>query len=177
MRDGNTEIDPFVDGEPAPIRWVLGVALASIVVGGTIDIVLDSPERWLSFHVIFELLMIAGALTMATSLWLGWLHARRDVLRLQHALQQQQAERDVWRDSARDALEGLGRAMDQQFDRWALTPVEREVARLLLKGHSHKAIARTTGRSDATVRQHAAAVYQKAKLPGRAALAAYFLDV
>ena len=108
---------------------------------------------------------------MATTLWLGWWRSLRSVRDLRHSLASQQAERDGWRASAEQALEGLGRAMDAQFGRWALTPSEREVALLLLKGYSHKAIARSTGRSDQTVRQHAAAVYRKASLGGRAELA------
>ena len=71
---------------------------------------------------------------------------------------------------------GLGRAIDRQFDAWGLTPAEREVALLVLKGHGHKQIAGLTGRSERTVRQHAVTVYGKAGLGGRAELAAFFLQ-
>jgi DNA-binding CsgD family transcriptional regulator len=162
--------------ENGSLRWILVVALLSIIIGGSIDLLLDQPARWLSFHVIFELLMITGALTMATSLWLGWRHAQLDVRRLKQSLHEHEADRDRWRQSAQHALSGFAVAIDEQFARWNLTTAEREVAILLLKGHSHKAIARVTRRSDATVRQHAAAVYHKAGLAGRATLAAYFLD-
>jgi DNA-binding NarL/FixJ family response regulator len=54
--------------------------------------------------------------------------------------------------------------------------VEREIALLLMKGYSHKAIARDRGRSERTVRQHAVAIYQKSGLGGRAELAAFFLE-
>ena len=87
-----------------------------------------------------------------------------------------QAERDAWRMRAERALEGLGRAVDEQFDAWQLTPAEREVALFLLKGRGHKQIAAATGRSERTVRQHAVAVYQKSGLQGRAELAAFFLE-
>jgi DNA-binding NarL/FixJ family response regulator len=46
----------------------------------------------------------------------------------------------------------------------------------LLQGRSHKEIAATSGRSERTVRQHAAAAYEKAGLGGRAELAAFFLE-
>ena len=65
---------------------------------------------------------------------------------------------------------------DERFTAWGLTPAEREVALLLLKGRSHKQIAFATGRSERTVRQHAVAVYQKSSLSGRAELAAFFLE-
>lgn len=155
---------------------LLVVALASIVVGGTVDLILDRPERWISFHVIFESLMIAGALLMATTLWLGWWHAERSLDEMRARLEARKAERDEWRESAQKALQGLGVAVDGQFDAWGLTPAEREVALLLLKGYSHKHVASATGRSERTARQHAAAVYQKAGLGSRAELAAYFLE-
>ncbi|HET9983660.1 MAG TPA: helix-turn-helix transcriptional regulator [Longimicrobiales bacterium] len=158
------------------LRWIYIAALVSIVVGGTLDLWMDRPRRWLSFHVVFETLMVAGALLMATTLWLGWWRAERSIGDLRRTLEQRRAERDAWQTSARLALEGLGRAIDERFRAWGLTPAEREVALLLLKGHSHKHIARDTGRSDRTVRQHAAAVYEKAGLAGRAELAAFFLE-
>jgi len=73
-------------------------------------------------------------------------------------------------------LDGLGEAVDRQFTSWDLTPAEREVALLLLKGYSHKQVAQATGRHERTARQHASSAYRKAGLSGRAELAAYFFD-
>jgi DNA-binding CsgD family transcriptional regulator len=157
------------------LRWILALALVSIVVGGTSDLAMDKPATWLSFHVIFETLMIAGALVMATTLWLGWWRSARSTVSLRESLEAQRAERDAWKASAEAALEGLGRAIDSQFRSWHLTPTEREIALLLLKGYGHKEIAALTGRSERTVRQHAGVVYEKAGIAGRAELAAYFL--
>ena len=158
------------------LQLILGIALVSIMVGGTVDLILDEPESWLSFHVFFEVLIIAGAMVMATTLWLGWWRSVQSVEELRRSLEERREERDAWRASAEHALEGMGRAIDRQFDGWELTSAEREVALLLLKGHSHKAIARHTGRSPQTVRQHAAAVYRKGELSGRAELSAFFLE-
>ena len=162
--------------EGRSLRTVLVVALVAIVVGGSIDLVLDQPESWLTFHVFFELLMIAGALVMVTTLWLGWWRSSRSVGELRRSLEARKEERDRWKRSAEQALEGLGRAIDEQFDAWGLTPAEREVALFLLKGYSHKAIAKHTDRSPQTVRQHAASVYRKGDLSGRAELSAFFLE-
>ena len=157
------------------LRVILAVALLSIIVGGTADLAMDEPATWLSFHVIFETLMIAGALVMATTLWLGWWRSAHSAATLRMSLEAQRAERDAWKASAQTALEGLGRAIDEQFTVWRLTPTEREVALKLLKGYGHKEIAALTGRGERTVRQHAGEVYEKAGLSGRAELAAYFL--
>ncbi|HET9986077.1 MAG TPA: LuxR C-terminal-related transcriptional regulator [Longimicrobiales bacterium] len=165
-----------MDNDPdARLRWILVTALLSIIVGGTADLVMDHPETWLSFHVVFETLMIAGALLMATTLWLGWWRSAHSAATLRASLERQRAERDAWKASAEAALEGLARAIDAQFRSWRLTPTEREVALMLLKGYGHKEIASLTGRSERTVRQHAGVVYEKAGLGGRAELAAYFL--
>ena len=158
------------------LRWILAAALLSIIVGGTADLVMDRPTDWLSFHVVFETLMIAGALLMATTLWMGWWRSAHAAMDLRTRLEARTAELDQWRQSARQALEGLGAAIDEQFGRWGLTGAEREIALMLLKGYGHKQIAGMTGRSERTVRQHASTVYEKSGLGGRAELSAYFLQ-
>lgn len=160
----------------ARFRVVVGTVLLLIVVGGTTDLVLDEPDRWLSLHVILEVAIVSVSLGFAVYLWRGWWRAERSLGEMRERLASKQAERDVWRESARAALEGLGQAIDRQFATWDLTPAEREVALLVLKGYSHKHIARLTDRSDRTVRQHAGSVYRKAGLSGRAELAAFFLE-
>jgi len=165
-------------GEAEGDRGRRNVAILLVVIGlaGALDLALDRPERWLSFHVAYEVGLVIGAL--ATAMWLarGWTSAATANQALRRSLEQRQAERDAWRASAEQALAGLGSAMDAQFAAWGLTPSEREVALLVLKGHGHKEIAVRTGRSERTVRQHAAAAYQKAGLGGRAELAAFFLE-
>lgn len=158
------------------MRLVLAGLLVAIVVGGTVDLVLDAPERWLSPHVLYELLLIGGAAGASIWLWRAWRGAADSAASLERSLAERIAERDAWRDRARQSLESLGQAVDDQFGRWGLTPAEREVALLLLKGHGHKQIAASSGRSERTVRQHAVTVYRKAGLGGRAELAAFFLE-
>ena len=154
---------------------LLGVLLV-IIVSGTIDLVLDAPARWWSFHVVYEVALILGAVATTVVLWTRWSRAERTLSTTRHALTERQAERDAWRASAERSLQGLAAAIDDQLARWGLTPAERDVALLLLKGKSHKAIAYETGRSERTIRQHAVTVYQKSGLAGRAELAAYFLE-
>ena len=157
------------------LRLVLAVALGSIIVGGSADLMMDRPANWLSFHVVFETVMVAGALLMATTLWLGWWNSAHSAATLRRSLEEQSVERDAWKASAQAALDGLGRAIDAQFRSWQLTPTEREIALMLLKGYGLKEIAALTTLSERTVRQHASVVYEKAGLAGRAELAAYFL--
>jgi DNA-binding CsgD family transcriptional regulator len=157
---------------------ILVVAILTLVAaGGAVDLVLDDPEEWLSAHVVFELGLVTASLGLAVWLWRGWSRTDRALGTTRRLLEERREERDAWRARARSALEGLGEAIDRQFDEWGLTPTEREVALFLLKGYSHKEIAGMTARSERTVRQHAGVVYGKAGLAGgRAGLAAFFLE-
>ena len=163
-------------GSAQNLRWVLASALGAIVIGGTTDLLLDRPATWRSLHIVLELCLIGGALVLSVLLWLGWWRSARSVRSLEQALEQQRLERDAWRERAQHALAGLAQAISEQLAAWSLTPAESEVALLLLKGYSHKRIAKLTARSEATVRQHAAVVYHKSGLAGRAELAAFFLE-
>ena len=69
-----------------------------------------------------------------------------------------------------------GKLSQRYRERWSLTPAEKEVALLLLKGLSHKEIAQARSITEATARQQARAVYRKAGLSGRNELAAFFLE-
>jgi DNA-binding NarL/FixJ family response regulator len=73
-------------------------------------------------------------------------------------------------------LRGLGEAIDRQFVRWHLTPAEREVGLLLLKGLSHKEAAAARSTSETTIRQQALAIYRKSGLRNRSELSAFFLE-
>ena len=86
-------------------------------------------------------------------------------------------ERDThWRADLAHHFQELGAAIQRQFAAWGCTQAEQEVGLLLLKGFSHKEIARIREASEATIRQQATALYHKAELSGRAALSAYFLE-
>jgi DNA-binding CsgD family transcriptional regulator len=160
--------------EDRGMRLVLAGVLGAIVVGGTADLVLDAPTDWLSGHVLYELTLILGGLAGAIWLWRNWKHAAESARELRRSLVERQAERDLWRGRAAQALQGLGHAVGQQLADWGLTPAERDVVVLLLRGESHKEIAAATGRSERTVRQHAISAYHKAGVSGRAELAAFF---
>jgi DNA-binding CsgD family transcriptional regulator len=131
----------------------------------------------------FELLIFVSALAGIAFHWWKRVEERRRSGHLSRELAAAQAEAHRWSEDARrwsheaqHVLEGLGAAMDRQFDRWGLTPAEREVALLQLKGLRHKAIAELRRTSERTVRQQALAIYRKSGLRGRPDLAAFFLE-
>lgn len=166
---------PSDDLDPR-FRGGLTALLVAIALFGAADLVLDRPTTLLSVHVLFELAFIGLCLGAVAWVWRGWLSARAELASSQRALLDREVERDRWRDEANRLLAGLGAAIEAQFERWGLTPAEKEVALLLLKGLGHKDAAHVLDRSERTVRQHAIAVYRKSGLAGRAELAAFFLE-
>lgn len=147
------------------------------------DIALDIGEGTSLEHVLTEsglfLLGLAGLVTMG--LRFAALRRRARALEqeagaLAERLEASAAEAARWRAEAHTVLTGLGAEIDRQLTRWSLTPAEKEVALLLLKGLSHKEVAEARGITEATARQQARAVYRKAGLTGRHDLAAFFLE-
>ena len=154
----------------------LAAVFLLVVVAGVTDLVLDQPTTWWSLHVVVEVAVVALGLGLAIALWARWRATARSLEAAERSAEERRLERDAWKERASRALEGLGAALDAQFRAWELTPAEAEVALGLLKGQTHKQLARASGRSERTVRQHAVAVYRKARVSGRAELAAFFLE-
>jgi DNA-binding CsgD family transcriptional regulator len=159
------------------------VAFAAVALLAALDIASDLREGTTVGHVLAEggvfLVGLLGAVIMTRRLIAtvrGARSAREEALALAERLEATEAEAARWRDEARDLLSGLGVALDRQFERWSLSPAEKEVALLLLKGLSHKEIAGVRNITEATARQQARAVYKKAGLSGRNDLAAFFLE-
>lgn len=164
------------ESERPAILLIPAILFAAIVVGATTDLILDRPADWRSAHVLLELALIVLSLSAAIYLGRGWLRALGALGRLERQLVERQAERDAWRRSTQRLLEDMASAIDRQFAAWGLSEAERDTALMILRGWSHKRIARETARSERTVRQHAVAIYRKSGLSGRAELAAFFLE-
>jgi DNA-binding CsgD family transcriptional regulator len=162
-------------------RLTAGVllAFAAVALLAALDLASDLGRTTVS-HVAAEgTVFLVGAVVMARRLGRVLQNARevqQEALALAEQLKATEAEAARWRDEAHDLLQGLGAALDRQFERWALSPAEKEVALLLLKGLSHKELAEVRAITEATARQQARAVYKKGGLSGRNDLAAFFLE-
>ena len=167
--------DSEYDESPS-ILLILSVIFLLVVVGGVVDLVLDRPTTLFSWHVGFEVLMVALSLGAAGYLGRGWFRSQRLLAESSLESGRLERERAAWEEEASTLLQGLGSAVSSQFEAWSLTPTERRVALQLLKGFSHKQIARTTQTSERTVRQHSVSAYRKSGLAGRAKLAGFFLE-
>ncbi|HVP31888.1 MAG TPA: LuxR family transcriptional regulator [Myxococcota bacterium] len=137
----------------------------------------DEPVRALDLAGDALQMALLVATAVACALLAVRVQSQRDErLSLLRDLELARAEGEAWRRDARAHLEGLGVAIERQFESWRLTEAEREIGLLMLKGFSHKEIGALRGTTDATVRHQAKAIYQKAGVESRTSFCAFFLE-
>ena len=166
-------MDHTNEGNERRLTAGLTLVFALVAVLAGVDLVADVGGLR---HVLIE-----GAVVLVGLWGFVWMALRFRELsahaeHLERSLDASRREAEQWRGEARDLIAGLGEAIDRQLERWGLSPAEKEVALLLLKGLSHKEIAGVRNVGEATVRQQATALYRKAGLQGRHDLAAFFLE-
>lgn len=153
------------------------LVIFAIFIALGLDVSSDFKNGSALSHVILELFAFACSGALLINLFRTFAAEKQSLQsRLEKELGQLSKERDEWRQLAGDHLRGLGAAIDKQFDSWKLSPSEREIALLILKGLSHKEIADLRGTSEKTVRQQAGVIYSKSGMAGKAQLAAFFLE-
>ncbi len=151
---------------------LLSLGSAPLVVDLAEDVARSAPRDHLTVQALM-LLPWTLALALAAVKAVAF---RNRALQLRRDLDATNRDLDRARADARMLSLGIADSIASQLDRWRLTPAEKEVAQLLLKGLGHREIARLRHTSEKTVRQQAASVYQKADLGGRAELSAFFLE-
>jgi len=164
-------------GPPGVAATVVpAVLFLGLVVFMAADLLTDVAHGATLGHLTVEILGMLVGLVGLAAMWRLLRASLRRNRDLEVALDGTRTDLRKWRGEAQELLRGLGAAIDHQFERWGLSPAEREVGLLLLKGLSLKEAAAARRTSERTVRQQALAVYRKAGLSGRAELAAFFLQ-
>ena len=158
---------------------LLIAAIAVVVLGLTAFDIAREPRppaaAEIAIDVIEKLLLVSAMAAVAWTVQ-GLRDLREGQAALANNLARQSAQGEEWRSARQAEIAALGRAIEDQFKAWALTPAEIDIAGLMLKGASLKEIALARDTSEATIRQQAQSVYRKSRLSGRAELSAYFLE-
>ena len=158
-----------------PLAWPAGLFLAmSFFVAA--DMAYDISIGATPQHLVLESIALVIALLAVLGTGLQLRRALHQALELRRDLAGTRADLARSRAEAQDLLRGLGASIEEQFRRWDLTSAECEVALLILKGLSYKEAADARGTTERTVRHQALSIYRKAKLSGRAEMAAFFLE-
>ncbi len=142
----------------------LFMAAAALQIACGMGFLIDALSEWGDerVHAISELLAVAALWTgAAVTLW--GLYRLMD----RNAAVEEQLE------AASGAFHTI---LLQKFDAWGLTPSERDVALLAIKGLSITEIAAVRETREGTIRAQHAAIYRKAGVSGRADLLALFIE-
>lgn len=161
------------------IRWgLVGLGLGSFALILGLEVAVETDEiRVLDLLVDAVHILLTIAASVGVALLVLRMNSQHDeTMTLIRDLAIARNEGEKWRSDVQDSIAGIRAAMTRQFADWQMTDAEQEVGLLILKGLSHKEIARLRGTAAATVRQQAQAVYQKSGLPGKLAFSAYFLE-
>jgi len=157
-------------------RRFLSAVMIAIVFFVGVDLLNDSVEGVKFSHLLLEL-------AVALSAGGGFMVLIKDSFRKSHQLVrsretifEQERELKKWKLESQKYVQGLSSAIDSQLSRWLLSPSEKEIALLILKGLSLKEIASLRNTAEKTVRAQSVSIYSKSGLAGRSELAAFFLE-
>lgn len=134
------------------------VAALYFLVDAVADLTAVRASLWTAIGGIFALGLGAGSVFSVREL----LGLRQRLITQEHALA--------------TAAGALGRIIEAQFTAWALTPAEREIGFLMLKGFGNTEIAGLRDAAPGTVRAQMTRIYAKAGVSGRAQFAAFFVE-
>lgn len=158
-------------------RIITACILMTVAIFTLFDLVEDRMEGVGWTHLSMEAVVLILTTSGAFYLWRRTLQGFRGQQRILHGdILAAREDATRWKKETASIVQGLGQAIDTQFNDWKLTEAEKEVGILLLKGLSHKETANLRETSERTVRQQAASLYRKASLDGRAQLSAFFLE-
>ncbi len=157
-------------------RRFLAFIMIVIVLFVGADLFNDSLEGVKFSHLALELVVALGAAA-------GFLILMKDSFLKSHQLVvsrevilEREKEVERWKLESQKYIQGLSVAIDAQLARWSLSPSEKDVALLILKGLSLKEIAELRNTAEKTVRAQSVSIYSKSGLAGRSELAAFFLE-
>lgn len=157
-------------------RRLLTTILISIVFFIASDIYNDSIEGVKGSHLFLELIIACSAAVGFFVLMKNSFSKSSQLMRTQALIVEREMEIERWKLESQKHIQGLSIAIDTQLARWSLTPSEKEVALLLLKGLSLKEIAEIRNTAEKTVRTQSVSIYSKSGLAGRSELSAFFLE-
>lgn len=152
---------------------LFGILTGLFLFGMVSDIVADFRRHASLFHISADL--VFGIFFIVAFFFILKKFQSREQA---HTLEILESKKDleVLKKNYETLVEGKLGAIQTQFTTWQLTPAEKDVALLLLKGLPVKQISSIRDASEKTVRHQCLSIYQKAAVEGRTELAAYFLE-
>ncbi|MBT3235902.1 MAG: hypothetical protein HN353_08120 [Bdellovibrionales bacterium] len=163
--------------QPLPKEYLIPtVALILMGIFIIADLSYDYAQDGYGPHFFGELIILALCFIGVVFLVRALLIKKREIESLQTKLQTDRQDLIHWKNESKKYIDGLSQVIDQQFNSWLLSPGEKDIAMLLLKGLTTREIASIRNTKEKTIRQQATSIYKKANISGRQELAAFFLE-
>ncbi len=144
-------------------RWVFVIA-ALLQLGCGVVFLSDLVSEWRARQLHAEIELVAVfALLLGAALFL------REALHLTH--RNARVEREL-----QAASGAFQQVMEQNFEDWGLTPAERDVALMSIKGLPIAEIARLRDTREGTIKAQSTAIYRKVGVTSRAELIAVMVE-
>ncbi|SKA77304.1 regulatory protein, luxR family [Thiothrix eikelboomii] len=152
------------------------VLLIIITLLTTSDLISDYLEGTEAWHLSIEALVVLMSVGGIAYLLQAFIKRQRELDAIKAQLAQTKDDLSEARQQISAAGQAYSQVIQKQFETWQLTPSEKEVASLLLKGLSFDEIANVRNTKEKTVRQQATAIYRKSGLSSRHEFAAWFFE-
>lgn len=150
--------------------------LTVIAIMNITDFIGDYREQSPVWHLLQEAFLVVASIGGIGYLLWEVAARRREMEQVKQQLQQANSRLSESNEKLKSVNQQYREVIDQQLTDWSLTPSEREVGLLLLKGLSFEEIAGVRETKEKTVRQQATAIYRKSGLNGRHEFAAWFFE-
>lgn len=150
--------------------------LLLITLVNTIDIIVDYYDGASLPHILLEMVVIIFSVSGIAYLLIEVRQRLKDLEDMQKHLGVIDKDLSKSREQLKQVGSKFGEIINKQFTTWDLSPSEKEVAMLLLKGLSFEEIAKIRGTKEKTIHQQATSIYRKSSVSGRHEFAAYFYE-
>jgi DNA-binding CsgD family transcriptional regulator len=155
---------------------VISFFLLLIIIFKVFDLYIDFANNVKTHHIIQEVMLVLLSLGLFIYLAFDIRLRSQQALLLANNLKNEKQRSENLSKQVLDTKKAFFNAMYEQFDTWQLTPTEKEVALLLVKGLTNNEIAVVREKSEKTISHQSSAVYKKAGVKGRHELVALFFD-
>ncbi|GAA6206407.1 MULTISPECIES: LuxR C-terminal-related transcriptional regulator [Thalassotalea] len=155
---------------------VIAIILLLIMILNFFDVLTDISLGVPLWHIFSESLIVVVSAIGALFLIRDMKIRTSNIVNLKKELNLSDDKLRNISDEMKNARHEYSAIIQNQFDRWALTSSEQEVAMLLLKGLSFKEMSAVRNTKEKTIRQQASTIYSKANVEGRHEFAAWFFE-
>ncbi len=152
------------------------ITFVLICIFATLDVLVDIREGVSINHLFHELGLVLLSLIGILLQFQIIARQKRTISVYSLEMQELKKEKEEFKQKVSSLSGEFMNLIDGQFEKWSLTPGEKDVGVLLIKGLSMKEIADIRKSNESTVRQQASSIYKKSGVGGRQELAAFFLD-